>query len=90
MESEWVKAPDPLFKKREDIVEYLHIMLEHKFFHRARKVPVSEQELKSKKKEKKSAESSDERKKDEKEKKEKTTDNESSAIEPKTDVSCTS
>lgn len=52
-------------------------MLEHKFYHRARKVPVSELELKGKKKEKKPAEPGDEEKKD----KDKGTDAESSVIE---------
>lgn len=88
MESQWCKSADPYFKTREEVVDFLQLMLEHKFFHRARKVPVSEQELKARKKDKKSpaAESSDEKKKDEKDKdkekdkKEKTTtDNEGTA-----------
>lgn len=64
-------------------------MLEHKFFHRARKVPVTEQELKGKKKDKKSTESGDdkkEKKRDkelEQQKKEKGTDAESSVAEVK-------
>lgn len=67
-ESQWSKSADPLFKTRDDIIDFLQVMLEHKFFHRARKVPVSEHELKLRKKEKKSTESSDEKKKEEKEK----------------------
>ncbi|KAJ8959053.1 hypothetical protein NQ318_022308 [Aromia moschata] len=78
LESVFAKRDDSLFKTREDIVDYLHVMLEHKFFHRARKVPVSELELKGKKKEKKSPEpAADEEKKE----KDKGTDAESSVVE---------
>ncbi|KAJ8949325.1 hypothetical protein NQ314_008245, partial [Rhamnusium bicolor] len=80
LESNFAKRDDPLFKTRADIVDYLHIMLEHKFYHRARKVPVSELELKGKKKEKKSIESADDEKKEKKEK-DKGTDAESSVVE---------
>ncbi|KAF5292719.1 hypothetical protein FQR65_LT11187 [Abscondita terminalis] len=87
MESHWCKGTEPFFKTRESIVDYLHDMLEHKFFHRARKVPVSDQELKAKKKDKKSPEAIDDKKdkiKDsDKEKKEKVTDAESSVTEAK-------
>lgn len=77
LESEFVKRDEPLFKTRDEIVDYLHVMLEHKFYHRARKVPVSESELKSKKKEKKSVEPVEEEKKE----KDKGTDAESSVVE---------
>nr|CAG4652145.1 EOG090X0D00 [Triops cancriformis] len=57
LESRWAKPTkgEPLFTAREDIAEYLDLMLRHKFFHRARKIPVSEKELqlRAKKKEKK-------------------------------------
>lgn len=79
MESKWAQNDEPLFKTREDIVDYLHLMLEHKFYHRARKVPVSEQELKGKKKEKKSDSDDKEKSKE----KEKGTDAESSVVEGK-------
>ncbi|RZC33295.1 translocation protein SEC62, partial [Asbolus verrucosus] len=79
LESKWTQGNEPLFKTREDIVDYLHLMLEHKFYHRARKVPVSELELKGKKKEKK-AETDDKEKGKEKEK---VTDAESSVVEGK-------
>jgi len=91
LESHWAKGNEPFFKTRESIVDFLHVMLEHKFFHRARKVPVSEQELKSKKKEKKSVDSHDDKKDDhndkelEKQRKEKGTDAESSVAEVKKD-----
>ncbi|CAH1106201.1 unnamed protein product [Psylliodes chrysocephalus] len=75
----------PLFKTREEICDYLHIMLIHKFFHRARKVPVDENELKGKKgkkkdkeKEKKAESGEDEKDKNEKNK---GTDAESSVVE---------
>lgn len=60
-------------------MDYLDTMLRHKFFHRARKVPVSEQELKARgKKEKKSKDEPDDKKKEEK-----ITDAESSHVEGK-------
>ncbi|KAJ8983964.1 hypothetical protein NQ317_008667 [Molorchus minor] len=80
LESSYVNRDEPLFKTREDIVDYLHVMLEHKFFHRARKVPVSELELKGKKKDKKSLEVAED-KKDEKKENDKGTDAESSVVE---------
>lgn len=86
LESQWAKGDDALFKSREDIVEFMHIMLEHKFFHRARKVPVSEQELKSKKKDKKSTESTEEKGKEKKEK-DKGTDGDNSMAEGKAESS---
>ncbi|XP_056641475.1 translocation protein SEC62 [Diorhabda sublineata] len=85
--SPFATREDPLFKTRENISDYLHVMLTHKFFHRARKVPVDEQELKGKKgkkkekkeeKDKKSGESCDDEKKKEKDK---VTDAESSVVE---------
>lgn len=88
MESNFAKGDEPLFKTREDIVEFLHIMLEHKFFHRARKVPVSEQELRAKKKDKKSTDPTTEDKTKAKEK-DKGTDGDNSVAEgkPETAVS---
>lgn len=67
-------------------------MLEHKFFHRAKKVPVSEQELRSKKKDKKSVDAGEtkDKSKDKKEKeKDKGTDGDNSVAEgkPETAVS---
>nr|CAG4644280.1 EOG090X0D00 [Lepidurus arcticus] len=57
LKSRWAKPSkgEPLFTTREEIVEYLDLMLRHKFFHRARKIPVSEKELllRAKKKDKK-------------------------------------
>lgn len=79
--SQWAKGDEPLFKARQDIVDYLHVMLEHKFFHRARKVPVAEHELKSKKKEKKEKKDVDSEKKEERKEKEKGTDGEHSVQE---------
>lgn len=48
--SKWAKGNNPIFVTRHDVTDYLHQMLVHKLFHRAKKVPVSEQELKGKKK----------------------------------------
>lgn len=55
METQWAnpkEGDDALFTSRADVVEFLDRMLRHKFFHRAKKVPVSEQELKAKLKKK--------------------------------------
>lgn len=43
LDSKFTKGESPLFTTRQEIVDYLHLMLEHKLYHRARKVPVSEQ-----------------------------------------------
>lgn len=81
MESQWAKPAKegqiPLFPSRGKCIEYLNTMLRHKFYHRARKIPVTEQELKARKKgDKKKLEKDntdvDEKKKDD----EKLTDNE--------------
>ncbi|XP_063228152.1 translocation protein SEC62 [Bacillus rossius redtenbacheri] len=55
MASPWAtekEGVEPYFATRLDVVRYLDKMLRHKFFHRAKKVPVSEQELKAKLKKK--------------------------------------
>ncbi|XP_030745223.1 translocation protein SEC62 [Sitophilus oryzae] len=84
LESNYAKGDNPLFHTREDIVNYLHILLEHKFYHRARKVPVSEQELKAKKSiKKKEQESGDEEKKSKEKEQNKGTDAENSVAEGK-------
>lgn len=48
--SKWATGKNPIFTTRLEVTDYLHQMLLHKLFHRAKKVPVSEQELKGKKK----------------------------------------
>ncbi|XP_055381968.1 translocation protein SEC62 isoform X2 [Condylostylus longicornis] len=50
MSSKFAEGDNPLFPSREHAINFLHIMLEHKFFHRAKKVPVYSDELKSSKK----------------------------------------
>lgn len=80
--SDFTTKEDGLFKTREDICDLLHVMLIHKFFHRALKVPIDEHELRSKKgkkKDKKGNETSDESKKEKKDSK--GTDAESSVVE---------
>lgn len=69
MDSEWSRKKgekEPFFSSRLDVVNFLNNMLRHKLFHRAKKVPVSEQELrkKIKKKEKKSTEKEEKKKKE--------------------------
>lgn len=79
LESKFAKRDNPLFVTRPDAVDYLDTMLRHKFFHRARKVPVSEQELKARgKKDKKSKDELEDKKKEDK-----ITDAESSHVEGK-------
>lgn len=50
--SKWATGKNPIFTTRHEVTDYLHQMLVHKLFHRAKKVPVSEQELKGKSKKK--------------------------------------
>ncbi|XP_039753581.1 translocation protein SEC62 [Pararge aegeria] len=50
--SKWATGKNPIFTTRHDVTDYLHKMLLHKLFHRAKKVPVTEQELKGKSKKK--------------------------------------
>ncbi|XP_049956567.1 translocation protein SEC62 isoform X1 [Schistocerca serialis cubense] len=70
MASHWVLAKEgeeAFFSSRIDVVEFLDRMLRHKFFHRAKKIPVSEQELKAKLKKKdkdRKKDGDDKRKKD--------------------------
>ncbi|XP_061395805.1 translocation protein SEC62, partial [Musca vetustissima] len=45
MKSKFAEGSTPLFTSREQVVEFLDIMLEHKFFHRAKKVPISIEEV---------------------------------------------
>lgn len=85
LDSQWSKGDEPFFKSRQDIVDFLHVMLEHKFFHRAKKVPVSEQELKAKKKDKKPAETDEKEKSKDKKEKDKGTDGDVSVAEGKTE-----
>ncbi|TDG46789.1 hypothetical protein AWZ03_006836 [Drosophila navojoa] len=48
MKSKFAEGDNPLFTTREQAVEFLDVMLEHKFFHRAKKVPVTLEELRGK------------------------------------------
>ncbi|CAG9786571.1 unnamed protein product [Diatraea saccharalis] len=50
--SKWATGKNPIFTTRHEVTDFLHQMLLHKLFHRAKKVPVSEQELKGKSKKK--------------------------------------
>ncbi|XP_049873048.1 translocation protein SEC62 isoform X2 [Pectinophora gossypiella] len=50
--SKWATGKNRIFKTRLEVTDFLHQMLLHKLFHRAKKVPVSEQELKGKSKKK--------------------------------------
>ncbi|XP_016965188.1 translocation protein SEC62 isoform X2 [Drosophila biarmipes] len=48
LKSKFAEGSSPLFTTREQVIEFLDVMLEHKFFHRAKKVPVSLEEIRSK------------------------------------------
>nr|CAD7437792.1 unnamed protein product [Timema bartmani] len=51
MTTRWAEVKEgeePMFSTRMDVIKFLNLMLRHKFFHRAKKVPVTEQELKAK------------------------------------------
>lgn len=70
-----------MFRSREAVVDFLDGMLAHKFFHRARKVPIQDSELRKKKDKKAGGESATED--DKKKEKERGTDAESSVVESK-------
>jgi len=76
LESKWATS-EKLFTTRQEIETFLDLMLKHQFYHRAKKVPISDQELKAmkNKKSKKSNDTDkDEKKKTDKKKKEKKDD----------------
>uniref|UniRef100_T1IL68 Translocation protein SEC62 n=1 Tax=Strigamia maritima TaxID=126957 RepID=T1IL68_STRMM len=85
LDSPWAtnkKGKEALFTSRESVIEYLNTMLIHKFFHRAKKILISQRDVKTKKKLKDQDDSSnpndkEEKKSVEKKKKEKEKDNES-------------
>lgn len=85
MASKFADGDNCLFPHRQAAIDFLDGMLTHKLFHRAKKVPVSEQELKSKKRDKKDEkeEVKEDKEKKEKETKKKETDAESSHAEGK-------
>ncbi|KAL0268422.1 UNVERIFIED_CONTAM: hypothetical protein PYX00_010375 [Menopon gallinae] len=60
------EGDETLFKTRADVIQFLDVMLRHKFFHRAKKVPVSEEELAARKKKKKGEKDSEKKDKDSK------------------------
>lgn len=74
MSSKFAQGDGCLFPTRQFAADYLDLMLTHKFFHRAKKVPVSEMELKGRNKDKS---------KDQEKEKTKETDAESSHAEGK-------
>jgi translocation protein SEC62 len=52
MTSKFAQGDNSLFSTRQHAIEYLDVMLAHKFYHRAKKVTVSELELKGRTKDK--------------------------------------
>ncbi|KAF2361072.1 hypothetical protein FHG87_008173 [Trinorchestia longiramus] len=67
LDSQWATGKDAIFTDRQSVVVYCNRLLTHKFFHRARKIPVTERDLKPKELKKKR-----EREEKEKNKKDKT------------------
>lgn len=82
MNSKFAQGENCLFPTRQSAIEFLDTMLFHKFFHRATKVPVSENELKGRNKTKEKEKDS-KGEKEPKPKEEKITDAESSHAEGK-------
>jgi len=72
--SQWSKpakqGEEPLFTTRDSVVQYLDLMLRHKFFHRAKKIPVSDHELKARAKRKEKKKDKEETEKEKKDKSE--------------------
>ncbi|XP_065088398.1 translocation protein SEC62 [Ochlerotatus camptorhynchus] len=67
MTSKFAQGDNCLFPHRQAVLDFMDEMLHHKFFHRAKKVPVSEQELRGKSKKSTDKENEKEKsKKDEK------------------------
>lgn len=64
MSSKYAEGDQCLFPTREIAIEFLDTMLAHKFYHRAKKVPVSEAELRKGGKKNTDRDRSDEEKKD--------------------------
>lgn len=62
MSSKYAQGDNCLFPTREIAIDFLDAMLAHKFFHRAKKVPVSEAELRRGKKPAEKEKSDDEKK----------------------------
>lgn len=85
MASKFAQGDNCLFPHRQAAIDFLDGMLGHKLFHRAKKIPVSEKELKGNKKREKKED--DENTKKEKETKKKDTDAESSHAEGKAEKS---
>ncbi|XP_017154256.1 translocation protein SEC62 isoform X2 [Drosophila miranda] len=66
LKSKFTEGNNPLFTTREQAVEFMDVMLEHKFFHRAKKVPVTLDEIRGKSAEKKGEIKEKEKPKDDK------------------------
>ncbi|XP_018013899.1 translocation protein SEC62 [Hyalella azteca] len=70
LDSQWATGKDAIFRDRQSVVDYCNKLLTQKFFHRARKIPVTERDLKPKELKKK-REKEEKEKEKEKNKKEK-------------------
>lgn len=64
--SKFAQGDSCLFPHRQAVIDFMDEMLHHKFFHRAKKVPVSEQELRGKSKKASEKDKEKEKSKDEK------------------------
>ncbi|XP_042237146.1 translocation protein SEC62-like isoform X2 [Homarus americanus] len=69
LDSQWATGKDILFTDRQSVVDYCNKLLKHKFFHRAKKIPITDRDLKPKDLKKKKEKEKEEKKKKESEKK---------------------
>ncbi|XP_069939407.1 translocation protein SEC62 isoform X4 [Cherax quadricarinatus] len=69
LDSPWATGKDILFTDRQSVVDYCNKLLKHKFFHRAKKIPITDKDLKPKDLKKKKEKEKEEKKKKESEKK---------------------
>ncbi|XP_045609956.1 translocation protein SEC62 isoform X2 [Procambarus clarkii] len=69
LDSPWATGKDILFTDRQSVVDYCNKLLKQKFFHRAKKIPITDKDLKPKDLKKKKEKEREEKKKKEIEKK---------------------
>ncbi|XP_071525875.1 translocation protein SEC62 isoform X2 [Panulirus ornatus] len=71
LDSPWATGKDILFTDRQSVVDFCNKLLKHKFFHRAKKIPITDKDLKPKDLKKKKEKEKEEKKKEVEKKKEK-------------------
>ncbi|XP_045131372.1 translocation protein SEC62-like isoform X2 [Portunus trituberculatus] len=71
LDSQWASGKDILFTDRQSVVDYCNKLLKLKFFHRAKKIPITDKDLRPKDLKKKKEKEKEEKKKKDSDKKEK-------------------